>query len=204
RGSVVGVDLSGRMVELAQRRGDAAQVTHASFARMDAEQLDLGDANFDVALCALGLMYMAEPLLALNELRRVVRAGGRVVVAVWGERARCGWSSLFPLVDAEVASDVCPRFFRLGRDDALARLCEAARLAVVDEQRIAMTLDYGDADEACQAAFVGGPVALAWSRFDADARARVRAGYVEAISPWQRGRGYRVPSEFVVVTARVP
>ena len=36
----------------------------------------------------------------------------------------------------------------------------------VEQHRIATTLAYADGDEACDAAFVGGPVALAWSRFD--------------------------------------
>jgi ubiquinone/menaquinone biosynthesis C-methylase UbiE len=203
-GRVVGIDLSGRMVELAQRRSHERRVANASFAHMDAEKLDLPDAGFDVAVCALGLMYMTDPLLALTELRRVVRPGGRIALAVWGERALCGWAPVFPIVDAEVASDVCPLFFRLGEKDALARLCAAARLDAIAEQRVAATLDYADADEACAAAFVGGPVALAWSRFDAAVRARVRSDYVAAIRPWQHGRGYRLPSEFVIVTATAP
>jgi len=89
RGRVIGVDISGAMVDAAQRRADALGVGHAAFARMDAEALDLADADFDVALCALGLMYVADPERALRELRRVVRPGGRVGLAVWGERSRC-------------------------------------------------------------------------------------------------------------------
>ncbi|MES3014338.1 MAG: methyltransferase domain-containing protein, partial [Pseudomonadota bacterium] len=112
RGAVLGVDLSGAMVEAAQRRAAAPGAPTARIARMDAEQLDLPDAGFDVALCALGLMYLPEPERALREMRRVLRPGGRLVVAVWGERARCGWAALFGIVDAEVASEVCPLFFR--------------------------------------------------------------------------------------------
>jgi hypothetical protein len=70
--------------------------------------------------------------------------------------------------------------------------------------RIAATLVFSDADEACDAAFVGGPVALAWSRFDDEVRARVRARYLDAIAPWRHGRGYQVPGEFVVATAVAP
>ena len=203
-GRVVGVDVSGRMVELAQRRARERKVGHASFARMDADRLDLDDATFDVALCGLGLMYVVDPKSALGELRRVVRPGGRIALAVWGDRARCGWAPLFPIVDAEVASDVCPLFFYLGERGALARLCAAAGLVDIAEQRVATTLDYRDADEACAAAFVGGPVALAWSRFDDRVRERVREGYIAALRPWRQGRGYRVPGEFVVVAATVP
>jgi SAM-dependent methyltransferase len=201
-GRVLGVDISGVMVDAAQGRADALGVGHATFARMDAEALELGDASFDVALCGLGLMYVADPALAVRELCRVVRPGGRIGLAVWGERRRCGWAAVFPIVDGEVASDVCPLFFDLGAGDMLARLCGDAGLAKVELRRIATTLVYDDGDEACDAAFVGGPVALAWSRFDPATRARARASYLAAISSWrQPGGGYRIPGEFVVVVA---
>ena len=202
-GRVVGVDLSGAMVEAARRSARLRNVANVTFARMDAEALALPDASFDVALCALGLMYVPEPAAALRELRRVLRPGGRLVLAVWGERARCGWAPVFPIVETEVASEVCPLFFRLGQDDTLARLCADAAFEAIEERRIAATLAYADADQACDAAFVGGPVALAWARFDAAARARARRRYVEAIDVWRDGASYRVPSEFVVITARV-
>lgn len=40
-----------------------------------------------------------------------VRPGGRAVLAMWGERVRCGWALLFGIVDAEVRSEVRPLFF---------------------------------------------------------------------------------------------
>lgn len=203
-GRVIGIDISGLMVDAAQRRARGRQLPNASFARMDAETLDLPDAVFDIALCALGLMYMPDPQRALREMRRVLRPGGRVALAVWGERSQCGWSPLFPIVDAEVTSAVCPLFFHLGQKDALAQLCFDVELEVIEQRRIASPLSYANADEACNAAFVAGPVALAWSRFDDEARARMRDRYVEAIEPWRDGQGYRIPGEFVIVSAVTP
>jgi len=203
-GRVLGIDLSDGMVAAARQRPARQQVPNIAFARMDAEALALPDASFDIALCTLGLMYMPEPEQALREMRRVLRPGGRLVLAVWGERSRCGWSALFPIVAAEVASEVCPLFFRLGARDALTGLCEDAAFDRIAQCRMPTTLDYADADQACDAAFVGGPVALAWSRFEADVRARVRTRYVAAIEPWRHGERYRVPGEFVIVTAVAP
>jgi ubiquinone/menaquinone biosynthesis C-methylase UbiE len=200
-GSVLGTDLSARMIAAAQRRAREQRLANVRFARMDAQALELADASVDVVLCALGLMYVPEPERALREMQRVLRPGGRLVIGVWGERGRCGWSALFPIVDAEVASEVCPLFFRLGRPGTLEKLCADANFRAVEHRRIEATLAYANAGEACDAAFVGGPVALAWSRFDAVTRNRVRARYIEAIGAWRYEQGYRVPVEFVVVTA---
>jgi ubiquinone/menaquinone biosynthesis C-methylase UbiE len=201
RGRVLGVDLSEQMVVAARRH--AAAMPHAQFVRMDGEALDaVPAAGFDVALCALGLMYMPSPERALREMARVLRPGGRLALAVWGERAHCGWAPVFSIVEAEVASEVCPLFFRLGQRDLLARLCADAGFEAIAQRRIAVTLAYDSAQQACDAALIGGPVALAWSRFDAATRARVRARYAQAIEPWRQGSGgYLVPGEFVIVGA---
>jgi len=203
-GHVLGIDLSQRMIDAAERRAGDMGLSNCSFSRMDAERLALPDASFDVVLCALGLMYMPDPEQALREMCRVLRPGGRVSLAIWGERSNCGWSALFPIVDAEVASEVCPLFFRLGQQDTLARLCGDAKFEGVRHRRVTTTLIFATADEACDAAFVGGPVALAWSRFNDEVRARVRARYLDAIDSWRHGRGYRIPGEFVIAAGSRP
>jgi ubiquinone/menaquinone biosynthesis C-methylase UbiE len=202
-GEVMGVDLSGSMVDSARLRARQQGRANARFERMDAERLELPDHSFDVALCVLGLMYVPRPERALGEMRRVLRARGRLVLAVWGERARCGWAELFPIVDAEVASDVCPLFFHLGQGSALAELCAEAQLKVIRQSRITTVLNYEDDDEACAAALIGGPVALAWSRLDATARSRVRERYLASIARWRRGRRFSIPAQFVIVGAAV-
>jgi len=203
-GHVLGVDLSDSMVDAAGRRARDRRLPNCRFSRMDAEALTLPDASFDVALCALGLMYMPDPEQALREMSRVLRPGGRVSLAVWGARSNCGWSAVFPIVDAEVSSEVCPLFFRLGQQDTLDRLCADAKFEGIRHRRITATLTFGDAKEACDAAFLGGPVALAWSRFNDEVRDRVRARYLSAIESFRHGEEYRVPGEFVIVTGTAP
>ena len=202
--SVLGVDLSQRMVDTAAQHSRRLSLRNVSFARMDAARLALPDDHFDVVLCSLGLMYVPDPAQAMREIVRVLRPGGRVVLSVWGERSRCGWAALFEIIDAEVASEVCPLFFGLGRPNALAQVCADVGLAQIRQQRPATTLAYADGEEACRAAFVGGPVALAWSRFAEEVRDRARARYLDSLATWRDGEGYRVPAEFVVVTAVKP
>jgi hypothetical protein len=135
---------------------------------------------------------------------RVLRPGGRIALAVWGERSQCGWAPLFEIVATEVSSEVCPLFFHLGQANQLTHLCEQEGFQVFDCRRLKATLAYVSAAQACDAAFLGGPVALAWSRFDEDARVRASQRYVIAIEPWRHHDGYRIPGEFVVVAARKP
>jgi ubiquinone/menaquinone biosynthesis C-methylase UbiE len=203
-GNVLGTDISGQMIQVARQRAAGQQVSNATFKRMDAETLDLPDATFDVVLCSLGLMYVPDPQHAVREWLRVLKPGGRVAIAVWGKRVNCGWSPVFPIVEAEVESDVCPLFFSLGEPDALAQLCEDAGFRAVRQRRIATILSYDDAEAPCDAAFVGGPVALAWSRFDPEVRAYARERYKHAIEPWRRNQSYRIPGEFVVVAGIAP
>ncbi|MBU4520637.1 MAG: methyltransferase domain-containing protein [Gammaproteobacteria bacterium] len=203
-GHALGTDLSGEMVAIAAQQAERRGLPNASFTRMDAEQLALADGSVDVVLCSLGLMYVPEPQRVLGEARRVLRPGGRLVVSVWGERARCAWAGLFGIVDDEVSSEVCPLFFRLGLPGALTRLCAGAGLECVEERRLSSTLDYDDGGQACDAALTGGPVALAWSRFSEATRERVRGRYLASIAPWRVGSGYAVPAEFVVLAAHAP
>jgi ubiquinone/menaquinone biosynthesis C-methylase UbiE len=197
-GRVVGTDLSEGMI-VAIRQEAARRGVAGEFARQDAEALEFPDRSFDAALCGLGLMYVPDAQQALREMRRVLVPGGRAVAAVWGARGRCGWAEIFPIVERRVASEVCPLFFMLGTGDALAIGFEGAGFRNIRTERIATTLDYASADDAIGAAFAGGPVALAYSRFDEPTRVEAHAEYLESIARYRVGDGYRIEGEFVVV-----
>jgi ubiquinone/menaquinone biosynthesis C-methylase UbiE len=198
-GSVVATDLSQDMVTRAAELAETLDVTNATFERMDAEDLQREPNTFDAALCALGLMYVPYPQKALAEMHRVLRPGGRAVVAVWGARSRCGWAEIFPIVDRRVASEVCPMFFQLGTGDMLQHAMQAAGFVDTRIELVATTLDYASDDEALGAAFAGGPVVLAYSRFDDETRDGAHREYLDSLAAYRRDDGYAVPGEFVVV-----
>jgi SAM-dependent methyltransferase len=201
-GAVLGTDLSAGMVELARAAAERGGFAWARFTRMDAEVLESNLGAFDAALCSLGLMYVPDPERALRELCRVLRPGGRAAVSVWGQRSRCGWAGVFPIVDARVESEVCPLFFRLGTGDTLREAMNEAGFAEIAVERLVTRLDFAGRDEACGAAFVGGPVALAYSRFDERVQHEVCDEYLASIAKYRVGRGYSVPGEFVIAVGR--
>ena len=203
-GRVMATDLSAEMARRVEELALEEGLAQIEAERMGAEDLALPDATFDVALCGLGLMYVPDPLAAVGEMARVLRPGGRAVAAVWGERRRCGWAEIFPIVDARVASEVCPMFFQLGTGEALKTVFESAGLASIELERLETRLEYEDDDEALGAAFLGGPVAMAYSRFDSETVEEVHAEYLESIADYRRGDGYAVPGEFVVAAGRKP
>jgi len=198
-GSVFATDLSDRMVETIQAEAERRQVGQVRAERMDAEDLQISDISFDAVLCALGLMYVPDPLQAVREMHRVLRPGGRAVATVWGQRQQCGWADIFPIVDARVNTDVCPLFFQLGTGTLLQQTFETAGFTDVTTERINTPLYFDSAEAACSAAFIGGPVALAYARFDEPTRAEAQAEYLASIEPYREGKGYAIPGEFVVV-----
>jgi SAM-dependent methyltransferase len=151
-----------------------------------------------VTLCSLGLMYMPDPRKALEEMRRVLKPGGRAVAAVWGQRAKCGWAEIFEIVDRHVASEVCPMFFNLGNPDLLELHFKTAGFGAISVRRISTILHYKNDQEALGAAFDGGPVALAYHKFSEAVKEEVHAAYLSSIEPFKKGEAYEVPGEFVV------
>ncbi len=82
-GKVIGVDLSDGMLFAAKSKAvqDGLE-NRIQFCRLDAEALALRDASFDVVLSLFALLHFPNPLVALMEMFRVLRPGGRLVLAV--------------------------------------------------------------------------------------------------------------------------
>ena len=98
----------------------------------DAERLPFASGYFDCVSVAFGLRNMTHKDLALAEMRRVLRAGGRLLVL---EFSRV-WQPLRPLYDA-YSFNVLPRLGQLVANDAAAYryLAESIRMHP-DQERL--------------------------------------------------------------------
>ncbi|MFN8513711.1 MAG: methyltransferase domain-containing protein [Chloroflexia bacterium] len=80
-GSILSTDFAANILAFAQRAARARKITNFATRVMDAENLDLPDASFDAAFSRLGIIYCPDRAKALAEMRRVLKPGGRAVVA---------------------------------------------------------------------------------------------------------------------------
>lgn len=201
-GKVFGIDLSEGMIEKAVEEAETTNFSNVSFRHMDAEDLDLPDESFNIAVNSLGMMYYPDPDKAIQEMYRVLKPEGRAAALVWGRRNACGWAEIFPIVDQRVKSDVCPLFFQLGTGENLSQSFYKAGFNNVESDRFKISLCYQSDEKAIIGAFLGGAVALAYRKFDEQTKDEVHAEYINSIKSFSNGSGYEIPGEFVIVTGR--
>ncbi len=76
---VAGVDLSDKMLGKARAKLESSVDLRLG----DAEDLPFDDGAFDIVTSVSMFHYLRDPGLALREARRVLRPGGRIVIADW-------------------------------------------------------------------------------------------------------------------------
>ncbi len=90
---VTAVDAEPSMLDVARQRVPGAEFRHALLPRLPFE-----DGVFDAAVANFVINHVGDPVAAVRELRRVVRAGGRVAVTIWPHPpppAQRLWATIF-------------------------------------------------------------------------------------------------------------
>lgn len=78
---IVGIDLTCELLELGADRLREAGIGNVLLQEGDAEALPFVDRSFDLVFCRSSLHHFADPRRAVNEMLRVCRPGGRVVLS---------------------------------------------------------------------------------------------------------------------------
>jgi ubiquinone/menaquinone biosynthesis C-methylase UbiE len=86
-GLVVASDVSPRILALAADNLQRAGLKQVRTLQADAQSLQLDGAEFDAAVCRLGLMFCTQPLLALQQIHHALVPGGRFSALVFGAPA---------------------------------------------------------------------------------------------------------------------
>lgn len=97
---VVAADFSPGMIAEGRRRH--GHVRNLSFTEADATQLPFGDDEFDAVTISFGLRNVNEPLLALAEMLRVTKPGGRLVVCEFSHPTSRAFAALYRFYNGRV------------------------------------------------------------------------------------------------------
>ena len=125
-GHVVISDINPAMLAVGRGRlADKGIVGNVAFVEADAEKLPFPDQDFHLATLAFGIRNMTHPDVALGELYRVLKPGGRVLVL---EFSHPTWPGLAPLYDI-YSFQVLPRIGQwvAGDRDSYQYLAESIR-----------------------------------------------------------------------------
>jgi SAM-dependent methyltransferase len=190
----------------------AARATALGLGNVRPLTLDLAepDQAYDVVLCREGLMFALDPARAVAEIRRVLRPGGRLAVAVWGPRARNPWLSLvFDAVSAQLGTPVpppgIPGPFALDDPDRLRRLLADADLADVTVTEVPTPLHDASFDAwLTRTSALAGPLANRLAALPEHAREQLRARLQAAVRPYQTPTGLHFPGVSLLAAGRRP
>jgi phosphatidylethanolamine/phosphatidyl-N-methylethanolamine N-methyltransferase len=77
---VTGIDLSAPMLEKARTRIRRKGLSHIRLIQMDAAALQFPDESFDIVYAPYLINCVPDPIKVVNEMRRVCRPGGKIVI----------------------------------------------------------------------------------------------------------------------------
>jgi ubiquinone/menaquinone biosynthesis C-methylase UbiE len=183
RADVAGLDASEALVEIARRR-----LPHAPIHIGEMEELPFDDQSFDLVTGINSFQFAGDVVTALQEARRVCRAGGKVLMLVWGRRQDCDLlSATMPAVIAllpPAGSTVAPVAF--SEPGVIEALMNRAGLTPLAAEEISHSLAYANMEEAWCAIASAAPCIRAVRHAGTE---KVKATVMATLTPFTQGNG---------------
>jgi ubiquinone/menaquinone biosynthesis C-methylase UbiE len=183
---VVAIDFAPEMIAQLRERASREHVVNIESHVMDGQNLSFGAATFDAVFSMFGLIFFPDRARGITELRRVVKPGGRAVLASWAPIEQSPIISLgFSAVSAAMGEGRGPTERPALEDsEELAAAMRAGGFEAVSVRQVSYERSYPSAAaywEMFARSFA--PVLLlrrtlsdtAWTALERDARARVTA-----------------------------
>jgi ubiquinone/menaquinone biosynthesis C-methylase UbiE len=203
RVEILGTDAAAPMVDVANAKARAEGLAHISFRPMPAEHLDLEDDRFDRVLSRFGVMLFADSQQGLNEMCRVMRPGGRVAVAVWGEHMpSLRWA--YDAMKGRLPEDLHPPYHKIiamGSVPTLETCMARAGFRDVDVTLRHFDYSFPSFDAYWDAVEFSGILQQQMDALPETERAVVQAEVRQMAVVFEREGGFHVPHDFLIGVA---
>jgi ubiquinone/menaquinone biosynthesis C-methylase UbiE len=151
-GTLICSDGAEAMLAVARERAAAQGIHNVEFRQLELEWIDLTTAEVDAVLCRWGIMLVVDSEAAAQEIRRVLKPGGRAAIAVWDEPALNPWTTiaseaLIKLGFATPPEPDEPGMFKLAGEGMLQELLLTAGLMDVQVTPVSMERRFDTADQ---------------------------------------------------------
>ncbi len=207
-GVLISTDFSPEMVEVARRRGIELGLSNIDHRVIDAERIGLDAGSVDGVLCQSTYMLVADPAAALAEARRVLRAGGRLALSVWGAPERNPWVSIGAMTLGERGhipppEPGAPGVFSLASQERTEALLAGSGFGSVRTEHVPVRFVFRDVAAYERWVFdVAGPLAAVVRGLPDDEREVLRRRLTEAFVPFSVDDGYALPGVALCAVCR--
>ncbi|HET9677769.1 MAG TPA: class I SAM-dependent methyltransferase [Solirubrobacterales bacterium] len=214
-GSALGVDVSAPFIETAREEADEAGAGNVSFQIADVQTLQLPQ-EFDYAYSRMGIMFFANPVAALRNVRQALVPGGRFTAVVWRRKLDNEWvRRAEEIVDdylehpEETDEPTCgPGPFSMANADTVSEQLKIAGFEEIALRRCDLPMKVGkDLDQAVEFGMALGPageVLRLWGDRVDEIRPEIAAKIRAAIADFETPDGVHAPASTWIITARVP
>ncbi len=214
-GEALGVDVSAPFIELARKEAGEAGVENVRFEVADVQATEFGE-TFDYAFSRMGIMFFANPVQALRNVRTALAPGGRLCAVVWRRKLDNEWvSRAEQVVDEylehpeESDEPTCgPGPFSMANADTVSEQLKIAGFEEITFQRCDLPLKIGnDLDQAVEFNMSLGPageVLRLWEDRIDEIRPKIAADLREALAEFEGPDGVFAPASTWIVGARAP
>jgi len=185
--SLLAVDFSPAMLDLAKSRIEAEGSDNVSFALMDGQALEVEDETMERAMCCFGLMLFPDRHKGFKELHRVLKPGGKAVVSGWAGPDKFEAFGLFTGAIQKAFPDIPkpdspPPVFTLADLDSFKSQMEAGGFTYVSVEYIEKELTLNDFDELWGMLTVGAPpVKMLFNKLGSERKSSVHDALTEIV-----------------------
>ena len=197
----MGIDINPGMLAVARA---AAPGLTIKWQEANAEALPLPDDAFEVAFCQIGLMFFPEKKTALEEMRRVLVVGGRVLINLPGPMPPIFAvleDALGRYLSAEAAGFM-RAVFSLHDAGEIRELMSSAGLQEIEARSSVKTLHLPDPPSFLWQYVHSTPLAAAVAQLDEDGRAALQSEVLAGWQPYTDEGAFVLPLKGTVATAR--